>query len=217
MASLYKRTGIYAIVDKVNGFAYVGQTTMNFGDRRDSHFSLLRHGKHACKKMQDDYNEHGAENFEFIVLHDLQEGEDIDELEEKYIKQYRDKGKTYNRIPGGAHQGMKGLHVPDSAKKTIGAKNHNHMLGRKLSEETRKKMSESRKAKFEGLTKEERRELVSPFIKHNGKAKYSDEDVREMRRLHEQEGKPIQEIANKFGASEAYTCNIINYRTRVNV
>lgn len=64
--SLYKKTGIYGIFNLVTGKVYVGETNMNFGDRRDSHFSLLRNGKHNSKEMQNDFLAVGEDNFEFI-------------------------------------------------------------------------------------------------------------------------------------------------------
>jgi group I intron endonuclease len=79
--NLYNRIGVYAVVNKVNGFTYVGQTAMNFGDRRDSHFSLLRNGKHPCKEMQIDFNKYGEKNFEFVVLCDSNSREEIDRFE----------------------------------------------------------------------------------------------------------------------------------------
>ena len=62
---------------------------MNFGDRRDTHFSELNNNKHYNTHLQHAWNKYGKENFSFVVLHDLQEGEDIDELEKRFIKEYK--------------------------------------------------------------------------------------------------------------------------------
>ena len=42
---IYHRIGIYGIRNLINGKIYVGKTGMNFGDRWDSHRSVLNNGK----------------------------------------------------------------------------------------------------------------------------------------------------------------------------
>ena len=116
--NLYQRTGIYAIHCLVNDKMYIGQTEMNFGDRRDNHYALLNNNKHHIEDLQNDWNEYGKENFEFIVLHDLQDGENITKIEEKYIKQYKDKNQAYNRAYGGIKYGGLGFHLSEDAKRT---------------------------------------------------------------------------------------------------
>lgn len=44
---IYRTIGIYRITNLITGKSYIGQTKMDFGDRRDSHFSLLNTGKHS--------------------------------------------------------------------------------------------------------------------------------------------------------------------------
>ena len=44
--NIYSRIGIYGIKNLINGKIYIGKTGMNFGDRWDSHRSLLNSGKH---------------------------------------------------------------------------------------------------------------------------------------------------------------------------
>lgn len=53
---IYRTIGIYRITNLVTGKSYIGQTRMDFGDRRDSHFSLLNTGKHYNKNMQADWD-----------------------------------------------------------------------------------------------------------------------------------------------------------------
>ena len=73
MKSLYKTTGIYAIQNKITGMAYVGQTTNNFGDRRDCNFAKLRHNKHENVGLQEDWNKYGEQNYEFKILETLED------------------------------------------------------------------------------------------------------------------------------------------------
>ena len=78
--SIYKCIGIYGIRNKINGHIYVGKTGMNFGDRWDSHKSLLRNGKHFNLYLQRAWNKYGEINFEFIIIEECV-AEDLDDTE----------------------------------------------------------------------------------------------------------------------------------------
>ena len=60
-------TGIYAIENTVNGKMYVGSAA-NLRGRKSQHFSLLQTGMHTNGKLQNSYNKHGKEIFEFRTL-----------------------------------------------------------------------------------------------------------------------------------------------------
>lgn len=60
-------SGIYKIVNKINGKYYIG-SAKNFRVRYRCHKSLLNRNKHYSKHLQNSWNKHGSENFEFIVL-----------------------------------------------------------------------------------------------------------------------------------------------------
>lgn len=67
-------------------------------------------------------------------------------MEIKYIAKYKSKNICYNILNGGG--GRRGGKMPDHAKMLIGQKNKIHMTGRKASEETKRKMSETRTNKY---------------------------------------------------------------------
>ena len=136
--SLYKTIGIYGIKNKINGNIYVGKTAMNFGDRRDSHYSLLNNNKHKNQHLQRAWNKYGSDNLEFVILHELQDGEDINALEISYIEKYKKLGLSYNIAPGGEGGNNLGKHLSAETKRKIGEKNRIHMTGRHLSNETKK-------------------------------------------------------------------------------
>lgn len=233
--SLYSRTGIYGVRNKTNNKTYIGQTTYNFGDRRDSHFSLLRNGKHPVREMQEDFSKVGEANFEFVVLHDLQDGEQIDDLERTYIKEAKSKGLSYNAVNGGC----KGFtHVPYSpeVRKHIGELNRIRMTGSKLSEEQKKHMSEAHKARFQRMSEEEK-EVVRERVRKLGEghrnkkwteeqrqamrdeqktkprgAKYTIEQVKEMRKMYEDDHLSITEIAHIMEIPRGTVDQIVNYR-----
>ena len=233
---LYCRKGIYGIRNIKSGRIYVGQTIYNFGDRRDAHFSMLRNGKHPVKKMQEDFNYLGCTNFEFVILHDLKENEDIDELERYYIAIYKEKGLSYNTLDGG----KRGYSMPPlstETRKHIGELNRVRLTGSKLSEDTRKKMSESHKS----LSQTQKQDLVERARKlgksHKGKkwteeqrqafieeqkykprsAKYTLEQIKEIRKLYEHEGLTPKEIAIRFNIPVGTIRQIVTYKRWKNI
>ena len=233
--NLYQRIGIYAIHCLINDKMYIGQTEMNFGDRRDNHYALLNNNKHHINDLdlQNDWNKYGKENFEFIILHDLQEGENITEIEEKYIKQYKDNNKAYNRAYGGIKCGGVGFHLSEDAKRKIGEKNSINLTGKKQSEETIKKRTKSISQAYQNLPQEEKdirakqcskinkgrkhnedfknhmREIQK--IKPNG-AKYDIDTIRYIRYLYEKENMSNKEIAEKLSISRSTIYLITSYR-----
>ena len=77
--NIYSRIGIYGIRNLLNGKVYIGKTGMNFGDRWDSHRSLLNNGKHDNPHLQKAWDKYGQDNFEFIIIEDC----GIDELSDR--------------------------------------------------------------------------------------------------------------------------------------
>lgn len=60
-------SGVYEVVNKVNGNRYVGATS-HFRSRWKTHLNELRSGKHHAPGLQKDWNEHGADAFVFNKL-----------------------------------------------------------------------------------------------------------------------------------------------------
>ena len=122
----------------------------------------------------------------------------------------------YNIKDGGDGGFLLGSRLSEDAKRRIGEKNRINMTCKKVSDETRKKMSESHKKRYESWTEEDRishgeissktasgykwkEESKKKFsdtqkTKPNG-AKYSIEQVKEIRRLHEEEGMSFNDIS----------------------
>jgi group I intron endonuclease len=173
MKSLYQSIGIYMIRNKITGKGYIGQTANNFGDRRDSNFAKLRHNKHDNIDLQEDWNNFGEENYEFVVLEDLESPRNIDEREKFWIAKFKSEGKSFNQQNGG--KGYSGLHLTDNAKKIIGEKNRLHNLGKKASEETKLKMSASHKGLKQSLEHIERtrQRMIGTHLSDSTKQKIS--------------------------------------------
>lgn len=214
---------------------------MNFGDRRDCHFASLRGGYHTNPHLQRAFDKYGEINFEFIVLYKCDNNEDseqVNELEKKYIKFYKDQGLAYNIGDGGDGGLNLGKHLSDETKRKIGDKNRANMTGRKLTDETRMKMSESHKKRFESMTESERhdytrrisalatgyhwsessRENFSKLQQKNPNgAKYDVDTVKEIRRLHEKDGLSYTEISNLLNIPRHTVYLIATYRRWKNI
>lgn len=83
MDSVTKEGGIYKILNKVNGNCYIGSSKWMYY-RTKGHLSALRHGIHANKHLQNSWNKHGENNFEFSVVEICDECE-LMEREQHYI------------------------------------------------------------------------------------------------------------------------------------
>lgn len=143
--SIYKQKGIYTIHSKGTDTYYIGCTSNNFGDRRDVHFAILRNGYHHNKYLQEDFDKYGEDSLEFIVLEELfsDDKNDYFDKEKEYIAEFKKDGKCINETDGG--EGSSGFVTPIKRLREIVEHNRECMLNRKLSDETREKMSKSRR------------------------------------------------------------------------
>lgn len=59
--------GIYMLVNMRTGWVYAGRST-NMRARVRVHWTLLKHGKHSCLRLQADFDAHGPDAFGAVVL-----------------------------------------------------------------------------------------------------------------------------------------------------
>lgn len=143
----YKKSiGIYRIRNLITNKVYVGQTTENFQRRYWLHRWQLRKNKHDNNHLQRAWNKYGEENFIFEVI-EVVNKEEIDEKERYWIAFYRNSSYGCYSIQDGGQDKRLGRCLSAEARKKIGELNRVRMLGSKLPDETKRKMSESRKGK----------------------------------------------------------------------
>lgn len=160
--SLYKdKIGIYQIVNTINGMCYIGQTKERFVRRYWHHKWLLQNQKHFNQHLQNDWNVYGANAFKFEVLQVVDVVDILDTREQYFIAVARKHNCSYNLQDGGKVKNMAAFISPETYKH-IGEKNRQRMLGTKHSEETKEKMSNSRRGSknaFAKLTEDDVRNI----------------------------------------------------------
>ena len=133
---------IYLTINKINHKTYVGQKKLkNKNWDKDNYLGSGKLIKCAIKK-------YGKKNFEKFLIQFCYSKEELDKQEIFWIAEYRKRGLAQYNIANGG-EGNAGYKHSEEAKKKISEamKVYTYNKGRHLSEETKKKMSESHKGK----------------------------------------------------------------------
>ena len=189
---MIKESGIYTIINHSNGKLYIGSTN-NLYNRYHNHFSTLKRNLHFNKFMQNSFNKHGLENFEFIVIEKCKE-EDLIEREQHYLDVIM---PDYN-IRKLAERNT-GIIFSEERRRKISQSN----MGRVTSEETRKKISLANTGKIRSPEENLKRSISLSTL--------NKEQVREVLILLK-EGKTSRQIAEIFPLLKR--SSIDNIRTR---
>jgi group I intron endonuclease len=151
-----KTAGIYKITNIISGKYYIGSSN-NLSARKGSHLSLLRRGKHSNKHLQASFNKNKEESFAFEVVETFPNAtvKEIRELEQIYLDNIQDWSLCYNVLKD-TRPDAEIIPTSERTRKKMsennkGAKNPN--FGKKPSEETRLRMSKSRRIRGCGVTK----------------------------------------------------------------
>lgn len=140
-----KICGIYCIENIVNKKKYIGQS-INIVGRFNEHRFLLRHKKHRNDHLQKSWNKYGEENFKFYILI-ICELYALDELEINLINILNTRNREYGYNQDGGGNINKDISQETRNKISLGSKGHKRWLGRKHTDETKAKMSISRRGR----------------------------------------------------------------------
>lgn len=157
---------IYKIINVVNNKFYVGSTN-NMLQRAATHRKRLRAGKHHAKHLQSAWNKYGEASFVFAVVETLPDDVSLFEAEDRWLAEHYGKEYCYNasRYADAPMRGRIGaLHfaygstMPDDQRNKVSAGLKKYYaeggthprLGQSLTEESRAKISASRKGKNAG-------------------------------------------------------------------
>ena len=170
---------IYTITNLINGKRYIG-STKSFYRRRSSHLHTLRKNKHHSPHLQNAWNKYGEENFKFIILEKI---EDLDKLVEREQWWIDNTPCEYN-VCKVAGTGI-GIKWSDEAR----AKFSKIRKGSTLSDETKRKISQSKK------------ESYSDGLVHGMLGKKHTEEAREKIRISKLGSKKSEETKRKMSES----------------
>ncbi len=221
--------GIYAIENLNTGQRYIGQTTESFERRFWHHQWTLNHDKNSNAALQDAWNNDGEDAFAFRILKCLGDGDDYDKEERAFIEKARAGAGAYNISDGGAGRSSP---MSEHAKAIVGAKNREHMTGRKLSEETKAKMrassrhlspsAEARAAvsryMSNRIVSDETRAKVSAAYSGEGSrtAKITNRQAATIRQMY-MAGETVKAISEKIPTSYGIVSCVVNNHTFRNV
>jgi len=124
------KTGIYEIVNVINGKRYLGSSE-NIEYRWRKHRSKLKSGTHCNTILQNAYNKYGVENFKYNIVLEI-------EIESLLTKEqwYLDNTRCEYNVCKTVSSVMKNRKHSESSRKKISEK----LKGRDLSEETKNKI-----------------------------------------------------------------------------
>lgn len=150
---------IYRITNKVNGKTYIGQH--KYKDFNDNYMGSGKLIRRAQKK-------YGMENFEKEILYSrIQYKETVDSMERFAIAKERAIGKAEYNIADGGNGGNLGNGVNKKHSETCKGTNNPH-FGKKHKEESKRKISDAMKRHY--VSDETRRKMSES---HKGKAPWN--------------------------------------------
>lgn len=136
-------SGVYVITNIVNGGVYVG-STVDLKRRLDEHKRGLRGGTHGNPHLQASWNKHGEKAFEFDVLEYLDNLEELHLSEQFWVDIYREEGRELYNVAVPGRSPMLGRKHTEESRQQMSESQKNRPPA---SEETRRKMSRTRKGK----------------------------------------------------------------------
>lgn len=129
---------IYKITNKINNKCYIGQTIQkSVNNRWSRHKSDYR--KKVNHPLYDSMNKYGIENFSFEIIYTANSIEELNKLEEQYIKDFN------SLVPNGYNLKMGGNNSKVPNRKSGGPRPDvsKRMKGIPKSEESKQKMRQS--------------------------------------------------------------------------
>lgn len=139
-------SGIYKITNKVNGKFYIGSSN-NIKRRWMHHKSNLRNGTHTNFHLQNSYDKHGEDQFEFVLIEEVRRANLLAKEQEYLDEAFGGDQEIYNisRVAGSPMAGLNHTEeVRQLLSEKLSGKNHPH-YGKPVSEEWRRKISKSTK------------------------------------------------------------------------
>jgi len=135
---------IYIIKNKINNKPYCGQTWCGTETRFNRHIKEAKYGSNDCPRLYNAIRKYGEINFYIEFIGQCYDQKTADCLEDSVIEIYDSIKNGYNLRGGGS----RGKYSDEEKQKRSGE--NNPMFGRHHTDETKKRISESRKGKRKG-------------------------------------------------------------------
>lgn len=181
-------SGIYSITNSQNGKRYVG-SAVDIKRRWREHRSDLRHNRHHNKYLQNSWNKHREDRFEFEVL-EYWEPEFLISFEQWWMNVLK---PEYN-ISSTAGSPLGYRHTEEAKTKQSKAQmGHAYNLGHKHTDEARANMSKAQSSR-----------------KYNPNSKLTAKQVRQIRKSYATGQHTQKALGNMFGVAPGHISNIIN-------
>lgn len=129
---------IYKITNSINEKVYIGQTIKALNKRWVDHKQYALHKWGTNVYLYNAMRKHGIDNFKIEALVETNSQDMLNQLECVLIERYKNEKRSYN-IRGGGSNGK----LSEETKRKLSEANK----GKKHSEESKRKMSEARKGK----------------------------------------------------------------------
>lgn len=193
-----KASGIYKIYWENNPYYYYGQA-VNLQRRKSTHLESMRKGRHRNPKMQSIYNKYGDFIFKPI---EYAEYEELNTVEQKYLDEFFNDEFCCNLCPnsfsskGRVYSQETLMSIREARKnrvKLIGELNH--FYGKTHTEETKRKISESRIGKKFPKLSESKKGI-----------KASDETRKKMSKARSYGGAPLAKTILDTNTGVFYSC-----------
>lgn len=165
---------IYIIQNKITSKVYVGQS-ISVKNRLREHRCGLNKNSHSNQYLQKAWNSYGSDAFEFYILDSLDTKEEMNKAEIFYIKWYKDLGLCYNLTFGGesnipTKETRLKLSLSAKNRPPISEETREKLRNRVVSEETKRKISESNIGNCNHLNKPHSEETkIKMSTAHKGK------------------------------------------------
>lgn len=132
------KSGIYKIINKVNGKYYVG-SSIDIRVRWKNHIKALNKNIHKNPHLQSAWHKYGSENFVFEIV-ELCLLKQLTEIEQKYLDIAHQNKQTNYNIGIFAENAFRGRRHTEDNKKIIGLKSKDRNKCRLVTIEERKKI-----------------------------------------------------------------------------
>jgi len=133
---------VYLIRNKINKKVYIGQTSKTVEVRWKQH---IKSSKNPKTPIHHAINKYGINCFEIKVLvHSLASIDELNRVEKNLIALYKSVKNGYNCQIGGCSH-ILNAETKEKISKSVSKNNKKFWLGKSLSEETKKKISETKR------------------------------------------------------------------------